>query len=70
MVHHDHTVHHGNAWFIRTLLSPRVAPINSPNEAKFRDGSFDRWDVDQGISVEWKMHNVYALPKNVESQVV
>ena len=44
------------------LLGPRVAPINqSPNEARFRDGSFDRWDVDQGISVEWK---------NVESQVV
>ena len=42
----------------------------SPDEAKFRDGSFDRWDVDQAISVEWKMHHAYALSKIVESQVV
>ena len=42
----------------------------SPDEAKFRDGNFDRWDVDQGISVEWKMRHSYAPSKNVENQVV
>ena len=42
----------------------------SPNEARLRDGSFDRWDVDQGISAGWKMHRVCSLSKNVESQVV
>ena len=26
----------------------------SPDEARLRDGNFDRWDVDQVISVEWK----------------
>ena len=30
----------------------------SPDEARFRDGNFDRWDVDQAISVEWKMHHM------------
>ena len=40
------------------------------NEARLRDGSFDRCDVDQGIFVEWKMHHADALSKNVESQVV
>ena len=42
----------------------------SPDEARFRDGSFDRWDVDQGIFVEWKLHHACALSKNVETQVV
>ena len=42
----------------------------SPNEARFRDGSFDRWYDDQGISVEWKMRHACALSKIVESQVV
>ena len=26
----------------------------NPGEATFRDGSFDRWDVDEGISAGWK----------------
>ena len=30
----------------------------SPNKAKSRDGSFDRWDVDQVISTGWQMHHV------------
>ena len=42
----------------------------SPNEARFRDGSFDRWNVDQGIPVEWRMHHAYSLSKNVENLVV
>ena len=44
-------------------------PITCPR-ARFRDGNFDRWDVDQAISVEWKMHHAYALSKSVESQGV
>ena len=33
----------------------------SPNEAKFRDGSFDHWDVDQGIYAGRKIHHVCSL---------
>ena len=43
----------------------------SLNEATFRDGSFDRWDVmTKGFLEGWKMHHVCSLSKNVESQVV
>ena len=43
---------------------------NALLEARFRDGTFDRWHVDQGISAGWKMHPVCSLSKNVESQAV
>ena len=43
---------------------------SSPNEARFRDGSFDRWDVDQAFSVGWRVHHAFALSKSVENHVV
>ena len=42
----------------------------SPDEARFHDGNFDRWDVDQAFPVEWKMHHAYAPSKSVANQVV
>ena len=40
------------------------------DEARFRDGNFDQWDVDQAFSVGWRMHHAYELSKSVENQVV
>ena len=39
----------------------------SPDEARFRDGNFDRWDVDQAFSVGWRVDHAYALSKSVEN---
>ena len=46
------------------------ASRRSPEEAMFRDGNFDRWDVDQAFSVGWRMHHAHALSKNGENLVV
>ena len=41
-----------------------------PNEATFRDSSFDHLVSSQVFSVEWRMHHAYSLSRNVESRVV
>ena len=38
----------------------------SPDEARFHDGNFDRWDVYQACSVGWRN----SLSKSVENPVV
>ena len=42
----------------------------NPGAATFRDGGFDRWDADQGISAGWKMHHASSLSRIAESQAV
>ena len=42
-----------------SCLDTVLLQSQSQNEARFRD----RWDVHQGISVEWKMYHAYALSK-------
>ena len=55
---------------INVLRGPVVPISRNPDEATFRDGSFDRWDVNKAFSVGWRMHHAYALSKNVENPVV
>ena len=54
--------HGRRAW--TTCCSSR----QSPDEARLRDGSFDRWDVDQAFSVEWKMNHAHALSKSMRTR--
>ena len=42
----------------------------NPDEAMFRDGNFDRWDVNRAFSVGWRMHHAFALSENGENPVV
>ena len=56
--------HERHAW--TTCCSCR----QSPDEARSRDGSFDRWDVEQAFSLGWKMHHAHSLSRIAESQAV
>ena len=38
-----------------------VLSVDEPDEAKFHDGNFDRWDVDQEFFVGCRLHHAYAL---------
>ena len=56
----------------RTYFSWNVCCSNqqNPGAATFRDGSFDRWDVDQGFCEERKRRRACSLSRIAESQVV
>ena len=40
----------------------------NPGAATLRDGSFDRWDVDQGISAGWKCTMLVHFPRTLRAR--
>ena len=57
------TDHRRRAW-TTCCSNPR-----SPDEAMYREGNFDRWDVDQSFSVDWKMTMPMHFPKAARTQL-